>query len=682
MTIARTRIRLTARDLRSWKWFGPDDLRSFGHRSRIKQMGFSREDYEGKPVIAILNTWSDLNTCHTHFKQRAEQVKRGVWQAGGFPVELPVMSLSESYMKPTSMFYRNLTAMEVEETLRCHPIDGAVLMGGCDKTVPALMMGAASANLPAIFLPAGPMLKGNFAGKTLGSGTDAWKYWAERCAGNLCDDDWLAIEDGIARSPGTCMTMGTASTMAAIAETLGLTLSGASSIPAVHSAHERLATACGKRAVELVWEDLRPSDILTADAFDNAITIDMALSGSTNAIIHLIAMAGRAGVKLDLDLFDAISRRTPVLANLRPAGKYLMEDFHDAGGLPAMLWRIRDLLKLGCLTVSGKTLGENIKDAPVHNEEVILPREKPLSTLRRHLRPARQPRPPNGAVIKPTAAEPRLLEAYRQGGGVPRLPAHEAAPRRSGSRGHRRFGAGAAERRAGGRPGHAGMGHAADPDQAAQAGRPRHGAHHRCAHERHQLRLLRAACQPGIGQGGPLALVQDGDLIELDVAARRLHLHISDEELARGGLRHGAAACQALHARLRPAAGGAHHPGPPGLRFRFPAFPPDADTGSADPLGWIPKWGAGTSRIALFRLGDLHVGETVDQEGRRPADLGIELLPFINERPIDRACPGRVRLHVRGLPCSDQFATWDTRLLERWSRPGLCRRRGIGERGL
>ena len=377
----------------AWKWFGPDDLRSFGHRSRAKQMGFAREDWAGKPVIAILNTWSDLSTCHTHFRQRAEQVKRGVWQAGGFPVELPVMSLSESFMKPTSMFYRNLAAMEVEETLRCHPIDGAVLMGGCDKTVPALVMGAASADLPAIFLPAGPMLKGNFAGKTLGSGTDAWKYWAERCAGNLCDEDWLAIEDGIARSPGTCMTMGTASTMAAITETLGLTLSGASSIPAVHSAHERMASACGRRAVELVWEDLRPSDILTADAFDNAITIDMALSGSTNAIIHLIAMAGRAGVKLDLDLFDAISRRTPVLANLRPAGKYLMEDFHDAGGLPAVLWRIRDLLKLGCLTVGGRTLGDDIRDAPVHNQEVILPRAAALAE-RRHLRPARQPRAP------------------------------------------------------------------------------------------------------------------------------------------------------------------------------------------------------------------------------------------------------------------------------------------------
>jgi dihydroxy-acid dehydratase len=532
MSEPRIRKRREPGELRSWKWFGPDDLRSFGHRSRAKQMGYAREDWAGKPVIAILNTWSDLSTCHTHFRQRAEQVKRGVWQAGGFPVELPVMSLSESYMKPTSMFYRNLTAMEVEETLRCHPIDGAVLMGGCDKTVPALVMGAASADLPAIFLPAGPMLKGNFAGKTLGSGTDAWKYWAERSAGNLCDDDWLAIEDGIARSPGTCMTMGTASTMAAITETLGLTLSGASSIPAVHSAHERMASACGRRAVELVWEDLRPSDILTADAFDNAITIDMALSGSTNAIIHLIAMAGRAGVKLDLDLFDAISRRTPVLANLRPAGKYLMEDFHDAGGLPAVLWRIRDLLKLGCLTVSGRTLGDDIKDAPVHNEEVILPRAQPLShsggtfILRGNLAPL-------GAVIKPTAAEPRLLKhtgkalVFRD---YPHMKERLADP--------------ALEvtadsvlvlQSAGpvGAPGMPEWGMLPIPTKLLKQG------------VRDMVRITDArmsgtsygSCvlhvSPESAKGGPLALVQDGDLIELDVEARRLHLHVSDEELAR-----------------------------------------------------------------------------------------------------------------------------------------------------
>src|SRR2546430_8202006 len=312
-------MRKTPEQLRSHRWLGPDDLRSFGHRSRLKQMGYGAADYAGKPVIAILNTWSDLNNCHTHFPQRVAEIKRGVWQAGGFPVEIPVTSLSETFMKPSAMFYRNMLAMEVEEVLRSQPIDGAVLMGGCDKTTPALIMGATSANLPAIFVPAGPMLKGNWDGTTLGSGTDAWKYWAERCAGNLDDCAWRGIEDGIARSPGHCMTMGTASTMTAIAETLGLTLPGASSIPAVHSAHSRMAADSGRRIIRMVWEDLKPRDILTAAAFDNAITVDMAIGGSTNAIIHLIAMAGRAGIKLRLGKFDQTSQPTPVIANLPPS---------------------------------------------------------------------------------------------------------------------------------------------------------------------------------------------------------------------------------------------------------------------------------------------------------------------------------------------------------------------------
>src|SRR5438105_3345360 len=254
--------------LRSSRYTSPDDLRSFGHRSRLKQMGYAESDYAGKPIIAILNTYSDLSVCHSHFKQRMEEVKRGVWQAGGFPVEIPVMMVSETFMKPTAMYYRNMLAMEVEEVLRSQPIDGAVLMGGCDKTTPALIMGATSANLPAIYFPAGPMLRGNWQGTTLGSGTDAWKYWAERCAGNLDECDWRGIEDGIARSPGHCMTMGTASTMTSIAETLGLTLPGAASIPAVHSAHSRMATVTGRRIVEMVWEDLKPRDLLTAAAFD------------------------------------------------------------------------------------------------------------------------------------------------------------------------------------------------------------------------------------------------------------------------------------------------------------------------------------------------------------------------------------------------------------------------------
>jgi dihydroxy-acid dehydratase len=321
------RPRKTPTELRSHRWFGKDDLRSSGHRSRARQQGYSADDMTGKPVIAILNTWSDANPCHAHFRLRAEDVKRGVWQAGGFPMEIPLLTLGETFMKPTTMLYRNLLAMESEEALRAYPADGAILLGGCDKTVPAMVMGATSANLPFIFVPAGPMFRGNWRGQALGSGTDVWKYWAERRAGTIDECTWREMEEGIARSYGTCMTMGTASTMAAAVDALGLTLPGASSIPAADSAHARMASAAGRRVVEMVWEDARPRDILTTAAFENAVTAAMALGGSTNAIIHLIAMAGRAGAELDLDRFDALSRRTPFLANIRPSGAFLMEDF-------------------------------------------------------------------------------------------------------------------------------------------------------------------------------------------------------------------------------------------------------------------------------------------------------------------------------------------------------------------
>ena len=298
-------------DLRSHRWFGVDDLRAFGHRSRTKQMGFGSEDYAGKPVIAILNTWSDLNPCHAHFRQRAEDVKRGVWQAGGFPVEVPAVSLGETFMKPTTMLYRNLLAMETEELLRANPIDGVVLLGGCDKTVPALLMGATSMNLPSIFVPAGPMLRGDFQGRQLGSGSDVWKYWAELRAGTITEDEWSGIENGIARSPGHCMTMGTASTMTSAVEALGLTLPGAASIPAADSRHAQMATLSGKRIVDMVWEDLCARDIVDARSIDNAVTTVLSLGGSTNAVVHLIAIARRAGVPLDLERFDALARKTP-----------------------------------------------------------------------------------------------------------------------------------------------------------------------------------------------------------------------------------------------------------------------------------------------------------------------------------------------------------------------------------
>jgi dihydroxy-acid dehydratase len=397
------------RELRSQRWFGPPTLRGFGHRSRMKQLGHRHDDFVGKPVIGIINTWSEINPCHAHLRERAEAVKRGVWQAGGFPVEIPALSITETYFKPSPMLFRNLLAMETEEILRGLPLDGAVLMGGCDKTTPALLMGAISMNLPAIFLPAGPMLRGNWNGQPLGSGTDLLKYWAERCAGTITEEEWNDMEGGIARSPGFCMTMGTAATMTALAETLGMTLPGASSIPAVDSNHVRMAVNCGERIVAMIREDLKPRDILTAAAFENAITVDMAIGGSTNAIIHLVALARRCGLNLDLPTFDRISRRTPVLANIRPSGAFLMEDFYYAGGLRALMAQLTDLLHPECVTVNGRTLGENLAGAVPVNRDVIRPRDQPLAptggTAILHGNLA-----PHGAVIKTSAATPRLLQ--------------------------------------------------------------------------------------------------------------------------------------------------------------------------------------------------------------------------------------------------------------------------------
>jgi dihydroxy-acid dehydratase len=520
-------------ELRSQRWFAPNDLRSFGHRSRLKGMGFAEADYRNKPVIAILNTWSDLNTCHSHFRERAEQVKRGVWQAGGFPVEVPVMSLGEMFMKPSTMLYRNLLAMETEEVLRCHPVDGAVLMGGCDKTTPALLMGAISMDLPSIFLPAGPMLTARWGNQTLGSGSDAWKYWDELRAGNLCEDAWQEIENCIARSAGQCMTMGTASTMAIIAETLGLTLPGASSIPAVLAEHARMATAVGRRIVELVWEDAKPSDILSPQSFENAVVADMAIGGSTNAIVHLIAMAGRAGVDLPLERFDEISRCTPVLANVRPAGdKYLMEDFYNAGGLGALLSRIGDLLHLNCRTVSGQSLGEDIAAAKVIDEDVIRPRNNPISqeggtfVLRGNLAP-------NGCVVKPVAADRRLFHhrgpavVFENRGDLKQRLNDPALPVTADSV--------LVLKNAGpqGGPGFPEWGMLPIPDKLLREG------------VRDMVRISDARMSgtsygmcilhvsPEAFVGGPLALVQDGDMIELNVEARTLELLVDDGELDR-----------------------------------------------------------------------------------------------------------------------------------------------------
>ena len=397
-------------DLRSSRWFSPDDVRSFGHRSRAMQMGYSKEDWEGKPLIGIINTWSDIQPCHSHFKQRVEDVKRGVFQSGGFPIELPAISLAEMYVKPTTMLYRNMLSMEVEELIRSHPIDGVVLMGGCDKTTPALTMGAISVNLPMIFLPAGPMLRGNYKGKYLGSGSDGWKYWDELRAGTITNEDWLDVEAGIARSYGHCMTMGTASTMTAIAEAMGLCLPGASSIPAADSNHIRMSSNVGKRIVNMVWEDLTPSKIITEKSVDNAVTIAMAMGCSTNAIIHLIAMARRASINLTMDDLDKKGREVPLIANIRPSGKdYLMEDFFYAGGILALMHQLSSKLNLDEKTVSGKTVRELIIGNKTINEDVIRPLSNPiyeegsLAVLKGNLAP-------DGCVIKPAACEKKFLK--------------------------------------------------------------------------------------------------------------------------------------------------------------------------------------------------------------------------------------------------------------------------------
>src|SRR3954465_1522184 len=339
--------------LRSARWFAPDDLRAFGHRSRAMQMGYAPEEWAGRPGIAMLNTWSDAQPRHMHFKTPGDDVKRGILLAGGFPMELPALSLSESFLKPTTMLYRNLLAMDAEELLRGHPVDGVVLMGGCDKTTPGLLLGATSMNIPAIFVPAGPMLRGNWQGKVLGSGSDSGKYWDELRAGKITEQDWLGVEAGIARSHGTCMTMGTASTMTAIAEAVGMVLPGGSSVPAADAGHIRLCSESGRRVVEMVWEDLTPQRIQTRAAYENAIMVAMAMGCSTNAIIHLIAMGRRAGQDIGLDDFERYSRKIPVIGNVRPSGdKYLMEDFFYAGGIRALMSRLRDHLHLDCLTVT------------------------------------------------------------------------------------------------------------------------------------------------------------------------------------------------------------------------------------------------------------------------------------------------------------------------------------------
>ena len=525
--------RKTPDQLRSARWFAPDDLRSFGHRSRMNQIGYAVEEFKDRPIIGIINTWSDFAQCHAHFKHRVEDVKRGVLQAGGFPVELPAISLSESTVKPTTMLYRNFLAMETEELIRSQPVDGVVLMGGCDKTTPGLILGATSAGVPAIFVPAGPQLRGNWHGKQLGSGSDAWKFWDERRAGKLTEKEWTAMQEGLNRSYGVCMTMGTASTMTGLADVLGLCLPGTSSIPAPDAGHVRMCAGAGRRIVDMVWEDLTPARILTHAAFLNAITVAMAMGCSTNAVIHILAMARRAGQPIGLADFDAASRKVPVIANIRPSGDtYLMEDFYYAGGLPGLMSRLTGHLDLSQITVTGKPWSEALKGAQVYNDDVIrtldnaIYKEGALAVLKGNLAP-------DGCVIKPSACEPRFLKHTGRALVFDDYPALKKAVddpaldvtaddilclRNAGPLGG---------------PGMPEWGMLPIPTKLLKAG------------VTDMLRLSDARmsgtsygacmlhCAPESYIGGPLALLQSGDMIEVDVPARRIHMEVEEAELAR-----------------------------------------------------------------------------------------------------------------------------------------------------
>jgi len=523
-------------ELRSRRWFADQGMRGFAHRQRMQQQGVRREDLMDRPMVAIINTWSDLSPCHAHLRERAEAVKRGILLAGGYPVELPAMSLGEVMVKPTTMLYRNFLAMEVEELLRSLPCDGVVLLAGCDKTTPGTVMGAISMDIPTLFCPAGPMLNDRYVkngvARTVGAGTHTRVFWDEYQAGHVSADEIRHLESRMTRAPGTCNTMGTASTMTAIVEALGLTLPGASAIPAMDSAHIRMATDCGQRIVGMVWEDLQPSRLLTRGSFDNAMAVQMALGGSTNAAVHIVAMARRVGIALTIDDLDAMARRVPVLANLFPSGDRLMEDFYYAGGLPALMQVIRAELSTGEMTANGKSVGENIAQAEVLDPEVIRPLDRPVSragalaALHGNLAPF-------GAVIKPSAASEKLMRHTGRAlvfDSQPEMLAAMADPQLDCDENTVLV-----LRNAGpvGAPGMPEWGNLPIPRKLLQAG------------VRDMLRLSDARMSgthygtcvlhisPESAVGGPLALVHTGDMIELDVAQRKLHLHVDDAELAR-----------------------------------------------------------------------------------------------------------------------------------------------------
>jgi L-arabonate dehydrase len=520
------------RTRRSQAWFGRSGKDGFLHRSWIKNQGYPDDMFDGRPVIGICNTWSELTPCNGHFREIAEFVKRGVYEAGGFPLEFPVMSLGETQLRPTAMLFRNLASMDVEESIRANPIDGVVLLMGCDKTTPALLMGAASCDIPTIGISGGPMLTGHFRGKQLGSGTGVWQMSEDVRAGKMAQEEFTAAESCMHRSKGHCMTMGTASTMASMVEALGVALPGNAAIPAVDARRYRQAQLTGRRIVEMVEEEMVLSKILTRPAFENAIRVNAAIGGSTNAVIHLLAIAGRIGVKLELEDWDRIGSELPCLVNLQPSGKYLMEDFYYAGGLPAVMKEIAHVLDVTALTVNGRRLSENIADAPCWNRDVIKPFNDPfkpaagIAVIRGNLAP-------NGAVIKPSAASPRLLK--HRGRAVVFESIEDLHARIDdesldidehsimvlkgcGPKGY---------------PGMAEVGNMPLPPKLLRRGITDvlRISDARMSGTAYGTVVLHVS--PEAADGGPLALVQNGDFIEVDVPERRLHLDVSDAELSR-----------------------------------------------------------------------------------------------------------------------------------------------------
>ncbi|NRR32429.1 dihydroxy-acid dehydratase [Oxalobacteraceae bacterium] len=519
---------------RSEHWFGGTSKDAFIHRSWMKNQGIPDDSFDGRPVIGICNTWSELTPCNGHFRQLAEKVKQGVLQAGGLPLEFPAMSLGESNMRPTAMLFRNLAAMEVEESIRAHPLDGVILLVGCDKTTPALLMGAASVNLPTLVLSGGPMLNGRYRGESIGSGTHVWKFSEAVRGGQMSQAEFMKAESCMSRSAGHCMTMGTASTMASMVEALGIALPENAAIPAVDARRHTLAQMAGRRIVEMIEENLRPSDILTRDAFENAMRINAAIGGSTNAVLHLLAIAGRVGVDLSLDDWDRAGREVPTILNLMPSGKYLMEDFYYAGGLPVILRRLGEagMLKRDALTVTGQTAWENNRDAECFNEDVIKPLADPLvasggiAVLTGNLAPL-------GAVIKPSAATPALMqhrgravvfeniEHYKARVDDPALDIDADSImvlKNCGPKGY---------------PGMAEVGNMGLPAKLLAQGVTDmvRISDARMSGTAYGTVILHVA--PEAMAGGLLALVQDGDEIEVDVAGRGLHLHVSEDEIAR-----------------------------------------------------------------------------------------------------------------------------------------------------